>query len=101
MESEAPKSRVWSGVLLVVLTLVWLLGSPYLFARGILATWDRPFVDHERAAGLMAAAGIMMVVTPTAASVVAWQTNRKNAPWLFGFGAILSLAIVLAYIGSN
>ncbi|MEU4404150.1 hypothetical protein AB0F88_06470 [Streptosporangium sp. NPDC023963] len=101
MESEAPKSRAWSGTLLVVLALVWLLGPPYLFAKGIAAAWDRPFIDHERVAGLMTAAGIVMVGAPVAASVVAWQTNRKNAPWLFGFGAILSLMIVLLFIGSS
>ncbi|MFJ2030625.1 hypothetical protein [Streptosporangium sp. NPDC087985] len=101
MRSEVAKLRVWSGVALTVLTLVWLLGTPYLFATGVMASWDRPFVDHERAARFKAAAGIVMVVAPVAATVIALQSSRKVATWLFGAGAALSLLIVLAFIGSD
>ncbi len=100
MRSEVAKLRLWSGIALTGLALVWLLVPPVLLVKGIAAGWDRP-VDRGYASQLMTAAGLVMVGVPSVAAVLAWQSGRKVAMWLFGTGLILSLLIVLAFIASD
>ncbi|MEU7899240.1 hypothetical protein AB0B45_41100 [Nonomuraea sp. NPDC049152] len=104
MESETEELRTWSGLALVILTMVWLIGTPYLFlqafSEGLRASFGGPS-DDDRLMWFLIAATVVGVSAPALAAVVAGKTQREGAALVFGVGAALCLTAGLAIISGN
>ncbi|GAA2868716.1 hypothetical protein GCM10010517_28580 [Streptosporangium fragile] len=92
MESATEKPGPWSGLALVVLTLIWLIGTPLLFlqvfAEGLRASRGGPS-DGDRAMRFLIAAAVVGVTAPALAAIVAGKTRREGAALVFGVAAAL------------
>jgi hypothetical protein len=105
MESETKEPRTWSGLALVILTLIWLIGTPILFlnafAEGLRASFGGGPADSDRAMRFLVATAVVGVTAPALAAVVAGKTQREGAALVFGVGAALCLVAGLALVPGN
>ncbi|GAA1280423.1 hypothetical protein Psi02_72670 [Planotetraspora silvatica] len=102
MDSETTEPGTWSGLALVVLTLIWLIGTPYLFmvafGEGLRGSLGGPS-DGDRATRFLIASAVVGVAAPALAAIVAGMTRRKSATWVFGVSTALCLLLVTAING--
>ena len=101
MKSGAARSGTWDVLILVILTLIWLMGIPFLFMQGVAAGLEGSlgnFPDGDRARRFLIAAAVAGVTAPTLAAIVAERARRRAATLTFGVVAALCLLTVVTMV---
>lgn len=104
MEPETGKSGTWTDLTLIVLTLIWLIGTPCLslpwIAEGLTASFGGP-ADNDRAMRFLVATAVVGVASPALAAIVAGKARREATACIFGAGTVLCLVAAMVMLGGN
>ncbi|MEV7971459.1 hypothetical protein AB0O34_36515 [Sphaerisporangium sp. NPDC088356] len=103
MEPRAGNPTTRSSAALAVLTLVWLIGTPYLLVRGLgeggVATGGPS--NHDVFARYLTATAFVMVGAPAIAAFIAGATRRKAAMLFFAIATVGCALLVFAVVASG
>ncbi|MGV9382036.1 hypothetical protein ACWDRB_39930 [Nonomuraea sp. NPDC003707] len=95
METADAETGDVSGVILVLLTFVWLIGVPLCLWQSIVAGLGYPEGDRAGMNAWMTAAAVIFTAAPVLATGICVFTRRVVRAWVFGLVAVACVGFVL------